>query len=200
MCTLGFVGIGTRCAIGIGAGAPPPGPPGPPGPLPVPPGPPGPPPDGGPGPVRCKAASKASLMSQASAFVAPPPGAAPPPVPLVPAPLVVAAGAVGVVVVVVDVMAIVADPIVSFGCFIKGKGLQLLVSVVGVIREVQGSLSSLCVLPGPLVSIVAGAYLNVVSGSCLSSVVESSAVGSSGWLSSATSVVWTSARMGPKNG
>ncbi len=36
--TLGFAGIGTRCAIGIGAGAPPLGPPGPPpveGPGPV---------------------------------------------------------------------------------------------------------------------------------------------------------------------
>ncbi len=48
--TSGFAGIGTRCAIGIGAGAPPPGPPGPP-------------PDGGSGPVQHRAASKASLMS-----------------------------------------------------------------------------------------------------------------------------------------
>ncbi len=57
--TLGFAGIGTRCAIGTGGGGPPLGPPGPLGPL----GPPGPPPDGAPGPVRYKAASKASLMS-----------------------------------------------------------------------------------------------------------------------------------------
>src|SRR6267154_6306928 len=77
-CTLGFVGIGTRCAIGIGTGMPPPGPPpGPPGPL-------GPPPDGGPGPVRRRAASRASLMSQASVFVVPPLGVVPPPVPPVP--------------------------------------------------------------------------------------------------------------------
>jgi len=47
---------------------------------------------------------------------------APPPVPPVPALLVVAAGAARVVVV-VDVMTIVADPIVSFGCFAEGKGL-----------------------------------------------------------------------------
>ncbi len=131
--------------------------------------------------------------------MAPPPGAAPPPVPLVPALLVVVVRAVGVVVV-VDVMVIVADPIVSFSCFVREKGLRLLVSVVGVMRGVQGSRSSLCVLPGPLALIVAGAYLNVVSGSCLSSVVESSAVGLSGWVSSATSVACTSARTGPRNG
>ncbi len=45
-----------------------------------------------------------------------------PPLGAVPALLVVAAGADGVVVV-VDVMAIVADPIVSFSCFVKEKGL-----------------------------------------------------------------------------
>ncbi len=50
MRTSGFAGIGTKCAIGTGGAA------APLGPL-------GPPPDGGPGPVRCKAASKASLMS-----------------------------------------------------------------------------------------------------------------------------------------
>ena len=49
-CILGFAGIGTRCAIRTGAGAPPPGP------L-------GPPPVGGPGPVQHRAASKASLRS-----------------------------------------------------------------------------------------------------------------------------------------
>src|SRR5216683_1052227 len=146
-CTSGFAAIGTRCAIGIGAGAPPPGPPGPPGSpgllgppgppgLPGPPGPPGPPPDGGPGPVQHRAASRALLMSLASALAAPPPGAAPPPVPPVLVLLVVAAGAFGVVVV-VDVMAIVADPIVSFSCCIRGKGLRLLVSVVGVMRGVH---------------------------------------------------------------
>src|SRR6266851_3075099 len=31
MCTLGFAGIGTKCAIGTGTGTPPPGPPGSPG-------------------------------------------------------------------------------------------------------------------------------------------------------------------------
>ncbi len=61
--TSGFARTRTRCAIGIGAGAPPPSPPGPPGPLPGPPGPLGPPPDGAPGPVQCRAASRASLMS-----------------------------------------------------------------------------------------------------------------------------------------
>ncbi len=70
---------------------------------------------------------------------------------------------------------------------------------VGVIRGVQGSLSSLCVLPRPLISIVASAYLNVISSSRSSSVVGSSE-GSSGWLSSATSIVCTSAQMGPRNG
>jgi len=54
--------------------------------------------------------------------MAPPPDVAPPPVPLVPAPLVVAVGAARAVVV-VDVMAIVADPIVSFCCFVEEKGL-----------------------------------------------------------------------------
>ncbi len=138
-------------------------------------------------------------MSQASAFVAPPPGVAPPPVPPVPALLVVAAGAVGAVVV-VDVMVIVADPILSFGCFIREKGLLLPAFVVGVMRGVQGSRSSLCALPGPLISIVASVYLKVVSGSCSSSVAESLAAGSSGWLSSATSVACTSAQIGPRNG
>src|SRR6266851_136858 len=164
MRTLGFVGIGTRCAIGIGVGMPPPGPPGPPGPPPGPLGPLGPPPVGGPGPVRCRAASKASLMSRASVFEIPPPGAVSPPAPPVPVLLVVAVGAARVVVV-VDVMAIVADPIVSFDCFVKEKGLLLLAFVVGVMRGVQSSLSSRCALPRPLISIVAGAYLNVVSGS-----------------------------------
>ncbi len=195
MCTLGFAAIGTKCAIGIGAGAPPPGPPGPPGPL----GPPGPPPDGGPGPVQRRAASRASLMSRAYVFVAPPPGAVPLPAPPVSVPLVVAVGAAGAVVV-VDVRAIVADPIISFDCFIVEKGLRSLASVVGVMRGIQGSRSSRCVLPGLLVSIVACAYQKVVLDSLLSSVVESLAVGSSGWVSSATSVACTSARIGPKNG
>src|SRR6266851_5893030 len=164
MRTLGFVGIGTRCAIGIGVGMPPPGPPGPPGPPPGPLGPLGPPPVGGPGPVRCRAASKASLMSRASVFKIPPPGVVPPPVPPVSVPLVVAVGAVGVVVV-VDVMVIVADPIVSLSCFVREKGLLSLAFVVGVMRGVHGSLSSLCALSGLLISIVASVYLNVVSGS-----------------------------------
>ncbi len=138
-------------------------------------------------------------MSQASAFTAPPPGAAPPPVPLVPVPLIVAAGAVGAVVV-VDVTVIVADPIVSFSCFAREKGLLLLVFVVGVMRGVYSSRSSLCVLPRPLILIVAGAYLNVVSGSRSSSVVESSTVGLSGWPSSTMLVVCTSAQMGPRKG
>ncbi len=112
-------------------------------------------------------------------FTAPPLGAAPPPVPLVPVLLVVAVGAVGPVVV-VDVMVIVADPIISFNCFARGKGLQLLVSVVGVMRGIQGSRSSLCALPGLLVSIVAGVCRNVMLDSLSSSVVESLAVGSSG--------------------
>src|SRR5216683_4356684 len=102
--------------------------------------------------------------------MAPPLGAAPLPVPLVPVPLVVVVGAAGVVVV-VDVMVIVADPIVSFGCCARGKGLRLPASVVGVIRGIQGSRSSLCVLPGPLVSIVASAYQKVVLDSLSSSVV-----------------------------
>ena len=89
--------------------------------------------------------------------MAPPLGAVPLPVPPVPAPLVVAAGAVGVVVV-VDVMVIVADPIVSFSCFIGEKGLQSLASVVGVMRGIYSSRSSLYVLPGPLVLIVACVY------------------------------------------
>ncbi len=110
--------------------------------------------------------------------MAPPPGAAPLPVPPVPVLLVVVVGAAGAVVV-VDVMAIVADPIVSFGCCIREKGLQLLVSAVGVMRGAHGSQSPLCVLPGPLVSTVAGAYQNVVLSSLSSSVVDSSA-GSSG--------------------
>ncbi len=58
MCTLGLTAIGTRCAIGIVTGTPPLGPLGPPGP----PEPPGPPPVGAPGPVQCRAASKASLI------------------------------------------------------------------------------------------------------------------------------------------
>ncbi len=62
MWTSGFAVIGTRCAIGTGGGGPPPSPPGPLGPLGAP-SPLGPPPDGGPGPVRRRAASKASLMS-----------------------------------------------------------------------------------------------------------------------------------------
>ncbi len=137
-------------------------------------------------------------MSRASVFEIPPPGAVPPPVPLVPVPLVVAAGAVGAAVV-VDVMAIVADPIVSFNCFAEEKGLLLLVFAVGVMRGVQGSLSSLCVLSRPLISIIAGAFLNVVLGSHSSSVVDSSG-GLSGWLSSVTLVVCTSTRTGPRNG
>src|SRR5216683_792270 len=131
--------------------------------------------------------------------MAPPPGAAPPPVPPVPVLLVAAVGAVGAVVV-VDVMAIVADPIVSFGCCTRGKGLLLLVSEVGVMRGTQGSWSSLCVLPRPLASIVAGVYRNVASDSLSSLVVDSLAVGSSGWASSAMLVVYTSARIGPRNG
>ncbi len=83
-------------------------------------------------------------------------------------------------VVVVDVRVIVADPIVSFDCFVREKGLRLLVSAVGAMRGIQGSRSSRCGLPGLLVSIVAGVYRNVVSDSFSSSVVESSAVGSSG--------------------
>ncbi len=138
-------------------------------------------------------------MSRASVFEIPPPGAVPPPAPPVPVLLVVAVGAARVVVV-VDVMAIVADPIVSFDCFVKEKGLLLLAFVVGVMRGVQSSLSSRCALPRPLISIVAGAYLNVVSGSHSLSEVESSG-GSLGWLSSATaSVACTSARIGPRNG
>src|SRR6266851_6679381 len=101
--------------------------------------------------------------------MAPPPGAAPPPVPPVPVLLVAAVGAVGAVVV-VDVMVIVADPIVSFGCCVKGKVLRWLVSAVGVMMGVHCRWSSRCVLPGPLISIVASAYLNVVSASLSSSV------------------------------
>jgi len=74
------------------------------------------------------------------------------------------------------------------------------VSVVGVTRGIQGSRLSLCVLPGLLVSIIAGAYQNVVLVSCLSSVVESLAVGSAGWLSSMMSVACTLAQMGLRNG
>ncbi len=132
--------------------------------------------------------------------MAPLPGAAPPPVPLVPAPLAVAVGAAGVVVVVVDVMAIVADPIVSFGCFSRGKGQQSPVSVVGVMRGTQGSRSSLCVLPGPLGAIIAGAYLKVLSDSLSLSVVDSSATGLLGWMVSVMSDACTSGRMGPRNG
>ncbi len=97
-------------------------------------------------------------------------------------------------------MAIVADPIVSFGCFIKEKGLRWLASVGVVPRGIQGSRSSLCVPPGPLVLIVAGVYWNVSSVPHSSSVVESLAVGLSGWLSSTMSVTCTSIWVGPKNG
>ena len=83
-------------------------------------------------------------------------------------------------VVVADVMAIVADPIVSFDCFVREKGLLLLVSAVGVMRGTQGSCSSLCVLPSLLSAIVAGVYLKVVSNSLLSSVVDSLIIGSLG--------------------
>ena len=72
--------------------------------------------------------------------------------------------------------------------------------MVGVMSRAHGSQSSLCALPRPLVLRVAGVFLNVVSGSLLSSMVESSAVGSSGWLSSATSVTCTSALIGPRKG
>ncbi len=113
--------------------------------------------------------------------------------------VLVAVGAVGAVVV-VDVMVIVADPIVSSDCFIKGKVLRSHVSVVGVMRGTQGSHSSLCVLPGLLSAIVAGAYLKVSSGSLLSSVVVSSTPGSSGWASSTILVACTSGHTGPKNG
>ncbi len=115
MRTSGFAGIRTKCATSTGGSAPPPGPPGLLGPL-------GPPPDGGLGPVWRKAASKAFLISQASGFGILPLDVVPPPVPPVPDLLVVAAG-VARVVVVVDVMAIVADPIISFSCFIRGRGL-----------------------------------------------------------------------------
>src|SRR6266851_430996 len=118
--------------------------------------------------------------------MAPPPGAAPPPVPPVPVLLVAAVGAVGAVVV-VDVMVIVADPIVSFGCCIKGKVLQLLASAVGVMRGVHCHWTSRCVLPELLMLRSAGAYRNVVSDSLLSSEVDSSAVGLSGWVSSTMS-------------
>ncbi len=125
----------------------------------------------------------------------------PPPVPPVPDPLVVAAGAAGVVVVVVDVMAIVADPIVFCSCFVRGIGLLWLgFAVVGVMSGAQGSQSSQCVLPGPLTSIVAGVFWILMSSSLSSSVAESLAAGSSGWLSSVTLVTCTSVLMGPRNG
>ncbi len=73
-------------------------------------------------------------------------------------------------------------------------------SVVGVVRGIQGSCSSLCVLPGPLGTIIAGVYLNVVSNSLSSSEVDSSAASSSGWVVSTMSDVCTSAHTGPKKG
>ncbi len=64
----------------------------------------------------------------------------------------------------------------------------------------QGSQSSQCVLPGLLATIVAGVFQIVISSSLSSSVVESSLAGSSGWLSSMTSVACTSVLIGPRNG
>ena len=64
----------------------------------------------------------------------------------------------------------------------------------------QGSQSSRCVLPGPLILIAAGVFQIVASRSLSSLVVESSLVGSSGWLSSTMSVVCTSVLMGSRNG
>ncbi len=131
--------------------------------------------------------------------MAPPLGAVSPPLPPVPVLLVEAAGAFGAVVV-VDVMVIVADPIVSSSCFVKEKGLRWPASVVGVMRGTQGSLASLCGPPGPLVLITASVYQNVASVSLSSLVVDSSTASSSGWLSSMASVVCTLAWMGPRNG
>ena len=65
-------------------------------------------------------------------------------------------------------------------------------------RGAQGSRSSLCVLLGPLISIVAGVWRMVVSCSMSSSEAVSSLAGSSVCASSATSVVWTSSLIGPR--
>ncbi len=55
-------------------------------------------------------------------------------------------------------------------------------------------------LPGLLALIVAGVFLMLLSRSFSSSVAESLGVRSSGCFSSATLVVCTSVRMGPRNG
>ena len=73
-------------------------------------------------------------------------------------------------------------------------------AVVGVMRGAQGSLSSLCVLPGLLTLIVAGVWQILWSCSLSSSEVESSSAGSSVWLVSMVSVVYTLSLNGPRYG
>jgi len=173
MQTLVFAVIGTRCAIGTGAGAPPLGPPDPPSP----PSPSSPPP---------------ALLDE----VPPPPW----PVPV----LLVVIVDVAVVVEVV-VRATVVDLILFYSCSC-GEGGPLhpgarevgVYVLVRVISGAQGPLCSLCVLPGLLVSILAGVWWIWSSGSSLSSVVESSAARALDCVISIISKACTSSLKGPK--
>jgi len=80
-------------------------------------------------------------MSWASGFGILPPGVVPLPVPPVPVLPVVAVEGVGMVA--VDVMVIVVDPILSFGCFVRERGLLVLrFAMVGVMSGAHGSQSS----------------------------------------------------------